>query len=59
MKIFQESYCQMEKPRAGFRQTMQQRIATAIEIEEAATDLTPHPWEECSDNLTSSLNFMR
>jgi len=34
MKISQESYCQMEKPRARLRQTTRQRIAAALEIEE-------------------------
>ena len=35
MKISQESYCRMEKPRARLRQTTRQRIAAALEIEEA------------------------
>ena len=35
MKISQESYCQMEKPRARLRQTTRQRKAAALEIEEA------------------------
>jgi hypothetical protein len=35
MKISQESYCQMKKPRARLRQTTRQRIAAALEIEEA------------------------